>query len=74
MNEFQPGEVVQLRSGGSLLTVCNTIESKGEKSVICTYQNPISGCFEKVSIHADCLKCANDRPANPQWPTKSSLS
>lgn len=60
---FIPGAIVQVRSGGPLLTVGGT-GVDGETAVI--YFNTISGLFEEVIINQDCLRDAHGRPEIPK--------
>lgn len=76
---YAPGAVVQLRSGGPLLTV-SKLGLSGSVYVI--YHNSITGKFEEVMTQQECLKPANSRPEVPASAhgmrnttvTKSSLS
>ena len=58
---FAPGTVVQLRSGGPLLTVSNT--SATVTDVI--YFNNVTGMFETFETNSACLREANQPPQVP---------
>lgn len=60
---FQPGAIVQLRSGGPLLTVRFT-ESNG--TVTTYYHNPVTGLFETFLVHQVCLKVSGTYPTSPE--------
>ena len=59
---FLPGDIIQLRSGGPLLTATHTTP-QGTTTFI--YYNSVTGLFEKGVTHQRCLKPGNTRPENP---------
>lgn len=61
-NEFTPGTVVQLRSGGPLLTVTTSLAA----NVHVIYFNAITGLYEKFATPGECLRSANEAPSVPQ--------
>lgn len=61
MSEFIPGTVVQLRSGGPLLTVTTNLAN----NVHVIYFNSITGLYEKFATPGDCLREANQSPQVP---------
>jgi uncharacterized protein YodC (DUF2158 family) len=74
---YPHGTIVQLRSGGPLLTTKST--SNGIVGV--TYYNSISGIFEDFRIDQRCVRHAANKPIAPEGVeqqrtsvTKSSLS
>jgi len=58
---FAPGTVVQLRSGGPLLTVTGSTATNA--SVI--YFNTVTGLYEKFTTAGACLREANQAPVAP---------
>lgn len=58
---FQPGDVVQLRSGGPFLTV----QQSHADSVFVIYFNATSGKFDVFDTPAACLRAANQAPQVP---------
>lgn len=58
---FAPGDVVQLRSGGPLVTV--SYPSTENTEVI--YFNSVSGLYAKFSTPNACLRSANQAPMVP---------
>lgn len=58
---FQSGDVVQLRSGGPLLTV--TYASAAVVDVV--YHNAVTGTYEKFDVPVYCLRSANEAPQVP---------
>ncbi len=59
--QFVPGTVVQLRSGGPLLTV--NYSTTAQTSVV--YFNPISGMYDTFVTPHICLREANAAPQTP---------
>jgi hypothetical protein len=76
--QFQPGELVQLRSSSPILTVV----SDGIPGVHVVYFNEVTGLFERATFAQECLRPATTRPQVPDDAahlrstsvTKSSLS
>ena len=62
MSTFEPGTVVQLRSGGPLLTVSG---SSGE-NVNVIYYNTVTGTYSNFITVQACLRPANAAPQVPQ--------
>ena len=60
---FQPGDVVQLKSGGPMLTVIRT-DSYGHTSLI--YHNTYSGLFDQFHIPQECIRGGIGRPELPE--------
>lgn len=58
---FQPGDVVQLRSGGPFLTV--QVSTANKTYVI--YFNATTGKFDTFGTPHDCLRAANQAPQVP---------
>lgn len=58
---FEPGDVVQLRSGGPLLTV--TYANPKTTSVI--YFNSVTGKYDEFETPQLCLRSANQAPQTP---------
>lgn len=77
-NAFSPGDVVQLCSGGPLLTAVSTMN--GSTSII--YYNDITGLYEHFVTDQRCLRIATTKPEAPSDAaamrqssvTKSSMS
>lgn len=63
LDVFPPGSVVQVRSGGPLLTVIRT-ESTGYVTSI--YHNAVTGLFESCYIHQSCLRIGSSVPSVPE--------
>jgi uncharacterized protein YodC (DUF2158 family) len=59
---FEPGDVVQLRSGGPRLTV----SSAGMYSISVIYYNDETGLFEKFDSPPACFKDAMNSPEVPE--------
>lgn len=58
--DFQQGDLVQLKSGGPVLTV-TTIRSN--TSIVCTYFNTVSGQFLVTSFNPSALKHHGTAPS-----------
>ena len=58
---FQEGAVVQLRSGGPLLTVTSTYHGM----VNFMYWNPYSGLYVNDKVDQRCLRTATTQPEMP---------
>jgi len=58
---FEPGTVVQLRSGGPLLTVTTSLAN----NIHVIYFNSVTGLYEKFATPAQCLREANQSPQVP---------
>lgn len=58
---YVPGQVVQLRSGGPLLTVTTSFT----KTVGVVYFNTVSGTFDNFDVPQTCLREANQAPQVP---------
>jgi len=60
---FQPGDVVQLKSGGPL---CTVIEVDGFQRTTCVYFNTATGLFETFTTPQACLRGGIGRPELPE--------
>lgn len=67
-SKFQPGEVVQLRSGGPSLTVVGTVGTVKEENVTiyCVYYNPVSGEIRRIGLEECCLRGGSELPKAPE--------
>ncbi len=59
---YASGNVVQLRSGGPLLTVSFT----SDDVVTATYFNAVTGLFERLTIVQSCLRSGTTQPMAPE--------
>lgn len=54
----QPGDIVQLKSGSPLMTVCKTVNNVA----YVMYHNTVTGLMAEFVTNELCLKQANTRP------------
>lgn len=56
--QFQAGNVVQLKSGGPAMTIC--ISNEGQKSVTCAWWNPEKAMYDQQNFLVVTLEPAGD--------------
>jgi uncharacterized protein YodC (DUF2158 family) len=66
MTQYQIGDIVQIKSGGPILTVAAHAGDAVASNITAVYFNDVTGMFERVTARADCFKVAMSYPQVPE--------